>query len=180
MGWKQRPYKRSPLSTPLHSNFDLQVPASPYLEVSQDFAHRQQQPQQPYLHEALHLAMDKTLERHNALVMERLGEDLGTLFRRHLLKQMKPSLVQSNSLRRRHSVASAPRTPGESVGWDNETIAWLGCHALKRLEHIHGKGLVHRDIVSKVCSDLKQFTDLFGVFAEGKQKWNGLSVPSAR
>jgi serine/threonine protein kinase len=144
-----RPYKRSPLSTPLHSNFDLQRPSSPYLEVSQDFAHRQQQQQQPYLHEALHLAMDKVSERHNALVMERLGEDLGTLFRRHMLKQIKPTPVQGLSTSgRRHSVAVAPRMIDKALGWDDETIAWIGNHALKRLEHMHRKGLVHRDIVS--------------------------------
>lgn len=147
MAGMPRPYKRSPLSTPLHFNFDLQRPASPYLEVSYDFMGRQQQQQQPYLHEAKHLAMDKVFERHNALVMERLGEDLGALFRRHMLKQIKPSAIQRPSSKRRHSIAAAPRMTDTAVGWDDETIAWIGNHALKRLEHMHRKGLVHRDIV---------------------------------
>lgn len=107
--------------------------------------HRHQHQPQPYLHDALQLMVSQAYERHHALVMERLGEDLGNLFRRHLIKKIRPIGVQGN-LRRRHSV-EALRPAGESVGWDDDTIAWVGCQALKRLEHIHGKGLVHRDIV---------------------------------
>ena len=153
IAFAQRAYKRSPLSTPLHSSFDLQGRVSPFSGLSQEFLHRQLQQPQPYLHETLQANATQTLERHHALVMERLGEDLGTLFRRHLLKKVKPAAYQGPSLKRRHSVA-ALRPAAESVGWEVDTIAWLGCHALKRLEHMHGKGLVHRDIVGYCLLDL--------------------------
>jgi hypothetical protein len=104
------------------------------------------QQQAPYHHD-FHTASERLVERHNALVMERLGEDLGTLFRRHLLKQLRPSAVQGAGLKRAHSYAPQ-KSDGRPAGWDEETIAWLGCHALKRLEWVHSKGLVHRDIVS--------------------------------
>lgn len=104
------------------------------------------QQQAPYHHD-LHTASERLVERHNALVMERLGEDLGTLFRRHLLKQLRPSAVQGPGLKRAQSYAPK-KSDGQPAGWDEETIAWLGCHALKRLEWVHSKGLVHRDIVS--------------------------------
>lgn len=139
------PYKRSPLSTPLHSRFDPLRPATPYGDATYSMMVRQHQT--PY-HDALHMASDRLVERYNALVIERLGEDLGTLFRRHLLKQLRPSAVHGSGLKRSHSV-SLRKGDSQPAGWDEETIVWLGCHALKRLEWVHSKGLVHRDIVSR-------------------------------
>ncbi len=34
-------------------------------------------------------------------------------------------------------------------GWDPRTIVWVGCQILRRLEHVHGKGIVHRDVVGR-------------------------------
>lgn len=138
--------------------------------MSQDLMHRHQHQPQPYLYDAVQLVVPQTHERHHALVMERLGEDLGTLFRRHLTKKIKPTGVQGN-LRRRHSVAAMPPV-AESVGWDDDTIAWVGCHALKRLEHIHGKGLVHRDIVGDQGRSLENLLTRLNLSAESGCCWN--------
>lgn len=177
-------YKRSPLSTPVQSAFETPMgsewsygygelqrqqqlpPLAHFYQPEQATPHHYPQPHtanllspsRPSTPSVSAVVVETT---YNALVMERLGEDVGTIFRRHLLKHVKPSAVPTlskdgtassfKSARRRPSAcdtAAAGVRGKERVGWDEETIAWLGCHALKRLEWVHSQGLVHRDIVS--------------------------------
>jgi hypothetical protein len=43
-----------------------------------------------------------------------------------------------------------------SSGWDSRTIVWIGCQILRRLEYVHGKGIVHRDVVSRKMAPFRR------------------------
>ncbi|KAJ9120020.1 hypothetical protein QFC22_002917 [Naganishia vaughanmartiniae] len=181
-------YKRSPLSTPVHSDFETPIRnewSYGYGELQRQqqlspLSHSYQPAQATPYHYGPRLIPSRPSSpsvsalvietEYDALVMERLGEDIGTIFRRHLLKYIKPSAVPTlsgngtsasfDSTQRRSSACCGATKSGndiaaseggkERVGWDGETIAWLGCHALKRLEWMHLQGFVHRDIVSRL------------------------------
>ncbi|KAJ9102093.1 hypothetical protein QFC20_005102 [Naganishia adeliensis] len=146
---------------------------TPYGDAAYSMMVRQQQT--PY-RDLIDTVSERLVERYNALVIERLGEDLGTLFRRHLFKQLRPSAVRGSGLKRSHSVTprKGDTTP---AGWDEETIAWLGCHALKRLEWVHSKGLVHRDIHNQIT--ILPFDDSFGM-AQSYRTAGGQHMPHSK
>jgi hypothetical protein len=108
-------------------------------------------------------------EPYYALVMQRLGRDIGSMFRRHV-SQLKLSgvadkahvilepAVQPTCLKRQVSTRARPGlerrrsgavTAADSHGWDVNTVVWIGSHLLKALENVHDKGYIHRDIVSR-------------------------------
>jgi hypothetical protein len=111
-------------------------------------------------------------EPYYALVMQRLGRDIGSMFRRHV-SQLKLSSAANKAhdvlepsghpacLKRQVSTRARPglERRGSSrldgairYGWDVNTVVWIGSHLLKALENIHNKGYIHRDIVSRSLS----------------------------
>lgn len=122
------------------------------------------------LHHHNHKSLDCDLpgrsvptEPYCALVMERLGKNIGSMFRKFLLtcqsnNQKQPGCPPKPSgyLTPPHYLALSPiqaRFPPAKTtspcGWDLATVVWIGFHLICRLEHMHGQGFVHRDIVSR-------------------------------
>jgi len=108
-------------------------------------------------------------EPYYALVMQRLGRDIGSMFRKHISQLklnsaagkahdvLEPSghpacLKRQVSTRARpgHKRRGSSKSDGATrYGWDVNTVVWIGSHLLKALEDIHDKGYIHRDIVSR-------------------------------
>lgn len=138
-------YKKSPLSSPALSLISS-TPSRHDLDLT---AVNTSLPKEPCL----------------ALVMERLGPDIGSTFRGHLKANKKLEIkveADTSDCRRKRPAEPMKREPGSPrpsfersksltstrLGWDVDTIAWVGCHLLQRMEHMHKCGYVHRDIVS--------------------------------
>jgi hypothetical protein len=102
-------------------------------------------------------------EPYNALVMQRLGRDIGSMFQKHISQaklndtasQPSQSPVHPSSLKRQGSSRARPTLHGCASshdlgrhGWDIDTVVWIGSHLLKALEIMHNRGYIHRDVVS--------------------------------
>jgi hypothetical protein len=111
-------------------------------------------------------------EPYHALVMQRLGQDLGSMFRRHILQNASNTRLPTTTPQLEHQYPHhhRPSTPAPAhnhrpnpnarppmrrfepvlvsqAGWDVDTVSWIGFNLLRSLEHMHQKGFVHRDIV---------------------------------